>query len=145
MPGAHRTLQFGPATYEVSAAVKGGQLVTVDGTTGKVKPTTGTSDKVLGVALSDAQASGTNPSDPLNVAWPQKLVAVGYGPGEYRLVAADAVSFGDFVVAAADGEVAKYDPSPDPGAAHTADMIVGKCTEPGNIAADGTGRIRLLV
>lgn len=141
MSGANRTLQFGPATYEVNVAVTGGQLVMPDSTTGKVKPTTAGALTVLGVAMADANPSGTNPTSPLNTAWPQSLVAVGYGPGEFVLTYTGAAAFGVLLKAAAAGAVAPWVDGTDTDPA----TIVGRCTEPGGLSAAGTGRARLYV
>lgn len=141
MSGANRTLQFGPATYEVSAEVKGGQLVMADTTNkGKVKPADGTA-ACLGVAVTDAEAADSNPTSPLNTAWPQSQVAVGYGPGEYMLTFNAAATFGDAVVCDAAGKVRKYDAT----ASDTADLIVGRVTEPGDVASGAVARVRLYV
>jgi hypothetical protein len=139
MPGAHRFTQFGPDTYEVSAPVTGGQLVEPDGTTGKVKPASANTLHCLGVALTDAEPVGTNPTSPLNISWAQPQVAVGYGPGTYDLVFAGAVNFGQLVVAANNGQV---DLAPDDASGYT---IVGRCVQPGNVAAGGVGRVRLFI
>lgn len=134
MPGSYPTLQLGPATYEVSATVTGGQLVMVDGTTGKVKPTTGQVAVVLGVALNDAVPAGSGSQ--LNYATARKEVSVAYGPAEVVLTAAANIAFGQKVVAAAAGQVT-------PGTTPTFDQIVGICTEPGGILSGATGRVRL--
>lgn len=141
MSGSFPVLQFGPATYEVSAAVTGGQLVEVDGSTGKVKPATGTAGhNVLGMAMSDAVPAGSG--DNLHFGTARKEVAVAYGPAEVILTvasgASQAIAFGGTVIAAANGQVT-YAATP------TYDQIVARCTEPGGVAAGASGRFRLYV
>jgi hypothetical protein len=137
MSGSFPVLQFGPATYEVSAAVTGGQLLEVDGTTGKVKPSTGTTGhKPIGVALGDAVPAGSG--DNLHFGTARKEVAVAYGPAEMLLTASGAIAFGDLVVPAASGAVATV-------GSGTFDQVVGRCTEPAGITSGATGRVRLTV
>lgn len=138
MPGAHRYTQLGPDTYEVSAAVTGGQLVMPDGTTGKVKPATAAAVTVLGVALADAEPAGSDPTSPLNISWAQPQVAVGYGPGTYDLTYSAACAFGELVVADANGAVKPYTAGTS-----TFDAVVGRCTEPAGVASAGLGKTRL--
>jgi hypothetical protein len=134
MPGSYPVLQLGPATYTVSAAVTGGQLVMVDGSTGKVKPTTGAAVACLGMATSDASPAGSGTN--LNYATPRSEVSVVYGPAEVVLTAAGTIAFGALVVAAANGQVVTV-------GAGTFDQVVGRCTEPAGIASGATGRVRL--
>jgi hypothetical protein len=134
MPGSYPTLQLGPATFEVSATVTGGQLVMPDSTTGKVKPATAAAVVVLGVALNDAVPAGSGSQ--LNYATARKEVSVAYGPAEVVLTAAANIAFGQKVVAAAAGTVG-------PGSTPTFDQIVGVCTEPAGILSGATGRVRL--
>jgi hypothetical protein len=134
MPGSYPTLQLGPATYEVSTTTTGGQLVAVDGTTGKVKPTTAAADKCIGVALNDAVPAGSGSQ--LNYATARKEVAVAYGPAEVVLTATGAIAFGALVVAAAAGTCATV-------GSGTFDQVVGRCTEPAGIVGGATGRVRL--
>lgn len=144
MPGAHRNYERGPATYEVSVAVAGGLLVEPDGTTGKVKLGTAGSLKILGVALQDGQPDGSNPVSPiLDVGWPQKEIAVGYGDLDVDLTYTANCAFGTLLVAAAAGKVTPYTPSG--GGASTFDQIVGRCTETGGVLANAEGATRLYV
>lgn len=148
MAGAHRVTQFGPQTYAVSAAVTGGQLVEPTDTTAlTVKPATANSVKVLGVAMSDANTAASNPTDPLNVSWPQPEVAVAYGPGEFTLTFTAACNFGDLVVAGAAGAVTKLADvtTPTAGDVTGTRAVVGRCTEPGGVAAAGPGKVRLYI
>lgn len=153
MSGAQMNLRLGPATFTVSVAVTGGMLVMPDGTTGMVKPATAAAINVLGVALSDANPAGSNPTSPLNLGWAQPEVAVAYGPADVDVTYAASAAFGDLLIAAANGQVT---PVPAPAATGTATAttqtditdtraIVGRCTEPGGVASAGVGRMRLLV
>lgn len=138
MPGSYPVLQLGPATYTVSAAVTGGQLVMVDGSTGKVKPTTGAAVACLGMATSDASPAGSGTN--LNYATPRSEVAVAQAPSTVTLTAVaggGGVAFGALVVAAAGGACATV-------GSGTFDQVVGRCVEPGGITAGGTGRVRLI-
>jgi hypothetical protein len=138
MSGTYPTLQLGPATYQVSVAVTGGQLVMADASNaGMVKPTTGAVAGVIGVALTDAVPVGSGSN--LNYATARYETAVAYGPAEVVLTVASggtALLFGDLVVAAAAGQCSK-------GTTPTYDLIVGRCTEPGGIALGASGRVRL--
>lgn len=136
MSGVNPWLGDGPATYEVSASVAGGQLVVADGTTGKVKPSTGSGTpagdtNVLGVALSDAEPAGTNPTNPLNIAWPTAHVGVAHDV-DIRVTYAGAATLGQLLVAAASGQVKAYT-----AASNTFDQIVGRCTEPAGVSGAG--------
>ncbi len=111
-------------TYAASAAITGGQLVTISGN-GTVSPTSGGADEVEGVATRDA-ATG-------------QLVTVVSG-GIPPLTASAAIGAGGRVMPAASGAVQPYGPVapatvPDP--AH----IIGHATEA--IAAGAVGRVRL--
>lgn len=147
MPGAHMNLRLGPATYEVSVAVAGGQLVEPDSTTGKVKPATANSVAVLGVALSDAQPAGSDPTNPLNISWAQPQVAVAYGPCDIDVTYTGAAAFGALLVAGAAGAVSPIAAvtTPTAGDVTATRGVVGICTEPGGMAAAGVGRMRLRV
>lgn len=148
MPGAHMNLRLGPATYEVSAAVAGGQLVEPDGANvGKIKPATADSVKVLGVALADAQPAGSNPTNPLNIGWAQPEVAVAYGPCDVDVTYSTTAAFGDLLVAAAGGQVKVIAAvtTPTAGDVTATRAVVGICTEPGGVTATSVGRMRLQV
>lgn len=138
MAGSFPTLQRGPATYQVSQAVTGGQLVEPDSTTGFIKPAAATSVAVLGVALGDAVPAGSGSNT--NFATARYEVAVAYGPAEAILTVAGgtAVAFGEAVVSAAAGTVAHA-------ASPTFGQIVARCTEPAGVASGSSGRFRLYV
>jgi hypothetical protein len=146
------TLQHGPDTFEVSAAVTGGQLVEVDGTTGKVKPATAGSLKVLGVAATDANPVGTDTDT--NYANARPHVAVYYAPVDVKVTYGGAAAFGDRLIAGAAGTVVPYvatDVTASPtetlieGGISKVVQIVGICTEPGGVANGAKGRVRLTV
>lgn len=140
MSGAHMNLRLGPATFTVSTAVTGGMLVMPDGTTGQVKPATAGATTVLGVALSDANPAGSDPTSPLNIGWAQPEVAVAYGPADVDLTYTGAAAFGELLVADANGAVKAYTAGTS-----TYDAVVARCTEPAGMSAAGVGRARLLV
>ena len=136
MSGVHYTLQHGPDTFEVNVPVTGGMLVEPDGTTGRVKPATAGSLKVLGVAATDAKPAGSDTPLDFTVARPH--VAVYYSPVDIKVTYTNAATFGAKLIAAANGQVTPAGATPD------AASIVGICTEPGGVAAGAKGRIRLL-
>lgn len=145
----------GPLTYLATTIanggnIKGGQLVMPDGTTGKIKPTTGADVDCLGVAMGNASASDYSNADTtdtwgqtvVNAQYPPNEVAVGY-QGVWKLTATNAtIAFGALVVAAANGQVAAYT-NAAAGAVSLAHRVIGRCVEPGGIAANGTGKILL--
>ena len=136
MAGSYPVLQLGPATYEVSVAVTGGQVVMVDGTTGKVKVAAAAADgtTVIGVALDDAVPTGSG--DNVHFGTARNKVAVAYGPAEVILKATGDIAFGAQVVCAVAGTVATV-------GAGTFGQVVGRCTEPAGITGGSTGRVRL--
>jgi len=134
MAGTYPVTQLGPDTYEVSATVTGGQLVMVDGSTGKVKPTTGVVSNVLGVALTDAVPAGSGSNTAFGTA--PKTTSVAYGPATVKLTAAGTIAFGALVTSAANGQVATI-------GAGTFDQAIGRCVEPAGLTVGVAGRIRL--
>lgn len=133
------TLQHGPDTFEVSEAVTGGQVVAVDGTTGKVHPAEA-GELVLGVAATDANPVGTDTDT--NYANARPHVAVYYSPVDVKVTYSAAAAFGDrLIVGAVAGQVAPVGVA----AATDARNIIGVCTETGGVAAGARGRIRLTV
>lgn len=128
----------GPDTFQVSAAVTGGQLVAPT-TGGQVGPAGASATNVLGVALNDAQPSGSAPTNPINPAWPAPFVAVAHTV-DVRVTYAAAANFGDKLVAAANGQVTSIGGT---AAATDARQIVGMCTEPLGVAANAVGRARI--
>jgi hypothetical protein len=142
----------GPLTFEVSTAVKGGQLVHPT-TGGKIGPADG-SKQVLGVALYDAIPAGTSNvgttsygATVVDISQPQPDVAVAF-KGVFKLKnghGSTAIAFGDLVVCRANGEVEKLAAvtTPTPGDVTETREIVGQCVEPLGIVAGATGLIRL--
>lgn len=155
MPGVRPVYEKGPLTFMATVTangglIKGGQLVEPDGTTGKIKVAGNGSAAVLGVATGDASPSNYVNADSTD-SWgnpvvqgglyPPNEVAVAY-QGVWRLKVAAAtatVPFGARVKAAANGEIQLHSQT----AAATYDQIVGKCVEPGGIAAGAEGKILL--
>lgn len=130
--------QLGPDTFEVSAAVTGGQLV-VPTTGGKIGPAGAAAANVLGVALGDAQPAGSAPTSPINTGWPAAQTAVARNVDIRVTYSADA-AFGDKLVSAANGQVA---PVGGTAAATDARQIVGVCTEPAGVTSGSVGRARI--
>src|SRR3954447_23889229 len=123
MPGAHRSLHYGPDTYKVSAAVSGGQLVMADASNpGLVKPATAAATTVLGVALGDAAPVAAD-ADPLIISAAQPEVAVAWN-GDVDVTYTAACAMGAQVKAGASGTVTTI----DGGTAGTFDQVVGRCT-----------------
>jgi hypothetical protein len=142
-------VRFGPDTYQVSdaatagaLAIDGGLLVEFDGTTGKIKQAVVDSTKWLGVALYPGM-SAANQSTSLTVPSGYPGFIVDHLPeevavawvGEYPLLATNAVlAQGDLVYPGANGKIQK---------ATTTGRAVGIVLEPGGIAANGRGLVRL--
>lgn len=134
MPGAHRSLHYGPDTYKVSAAVSGGQLVMADASNpGLVKPATAAATTVLGVALGDAAPVAAD-ADPLLVSAAQPEVAVAWN-GDVDVTYTAACALGVLLIAGAAGAVTPA------GAAPASDQVVGRCTAP--VSGAGLGRARI--
>lgn len=115
MGGTYAKFPSGPKpTYEVNAAVKAGQLVCQDGSTGKLKVAGSSADDiVLGMAITDALPSGTSDSSTDSLGNPVTYVG-GRSPyvaletgGVVRIKngGGTALALGDRVAVAADGEV----------------------------------------
>ena len=140
MGTALRNLQLGPTVYDVSVAVTGGQLVEPDGTTGKVKPATAGSIRVLGAAMGDAQPpiDPFNPPAVLDISRSRPRVAVEYGPCDIDSVTYSApANFGQPLVCTGSGQVGPAGAAPDPGS------LVGRCTTPSGVLAGAVGSMRL--
>lgn len=142
MSGVLPTFKHSPVTREVLEAVKGGQLVearaTGDGK--RVGVAAAGSLKVLGVAGNDAYPVGTANTGTtgggypfVDISIPDQYVAVERN-AYYKLTYAGAVAFGESVKAAANGQVTKWVSGTD-----VADAKIGKCEEPGGVAAAGVG------
>jgi hypothetical protein len=140
-------MRFGPATYDVSAsatagnAIDGGLLVEFDGTTGTVKQAVVDSAKWLGVALYPAKPVNSTVGSPTSEGYDvlviddiPKEVAVAW-TGVFKLLATNAVlAQGDIVYCGANGKIQKATVTGRP---------VGIVVEPGGIAANGRGAVRL--
>lgn len=139
MPAAHRPLAFGPASWPVSEAILGGQLVmaATGPDLGAVKVATAGATTVLGAALTDADVADP---DTLDRAHPAPDVAVAYAPTEVVLTFSADCAPGVLLVAATLGKVTPYVT-----ATHTPDQIVARCTEPGGAVTGGTGRCRMMI
>lgn len=135
MSGVLPNTKMGPRTFEVSAAVTGGQLVEVDGTTGKVKPAGAGSALVLGVAAANAMPAGSDTNN--NYATYRPHVAVYYGGYEMPVTYAANAAFGVLLKSAANGQVTPWVSGTD-----AAGLIVGRCTEPGGVSSGNVGLMR---
>jgi hypothetical protein len=138
--------QRGGVTFEVYAAVVGGQLVQPSGETTPatapqwVKPAGATSTTVLGVAVTDALPT----SDTQNPSIEGETASVNLSPlppyvsveflGVWPLQYAANCTFGTKVKAAATGKVTPMSADDDP------ELIVGICYQPGGVTytADAT-------
>jgi hypothetical protein len=128
-------LKLGPTTAVVSTAVLGGQLVEADpSNVGFVRPASAASVTVIGVAAGDAQPAGSNPTNPLNVSWAHSEVGVQYGPADVDVTYAANATYGQQLIAAANGTVT-------PGV--TAGQVVGRCTAPTGVLSGNVGPMRL--
>lgn len=139
MPESVAWIKEGPDTFEVNVTVAGGQLVEPDAATGKIKPAVVDSVKWLGVALYRAEPATTTGEDTVwdeprvDFSVPRPEVAVAF-TGTFKLLAAEAINFGEVVYCGAAGTVQNATVTGRP---------VGVCTEPLGIANGARGRIRL--
>ena len=148
MSGSLPHYKLGPASYQVSALVTGGQLVAADsGTATTVAPAGAGSKLVLGVAGNDAapipnQAGSTDTAAggaPLvDISVLSDYTAVYSSGYDMHVTYAVNCAFGTLLMAAASGTVTPY-------VAGTADQIVGRCTQPGGVvtATNAVGRMRV--
>lgn len=124
-----RLSHAGPATYEVSAAVKGGQVCAYDASTGKVKPAAAGSTIVVGVAEVDAKpytspvTTDADGFETINISPLPTITAVGFG--RYPVTYAADCAPGKALKAAANGTVTPWVSGTD-----AADLIIGYCDEP---------------
>lgn len=156
MPGVLQVTKTGPRTYTPVEAILGGQLV--EGRTGAAVSGQGASGalvgvaaagslKVVGVALTDATtpalaAAAALPATvagrPQIAAYYQAVVVpVAYSGDEVPVTYTNAADFGDALVATAGGQVGKAGATPD------ARSVVGRCTNPGGVAAGAVGLMRI--
>lgn len=155
---ARPVFEKGPLTFSVTSmanlgdvsGIREGLLVEPDGTTGRIKLATLASATVLGVAVGNASASdfaNTDTTDAwgnnvTNFHYPPNEVAVAY-QGVWLLTATNAtIPFGALVQAGADGKVVAW-ANVTAGTLSNTHVIIGRCVEPGGIAANQKGKILL--
>jgi hypothetical protein len=148
MSGLRPHLEHGPETHLVSTNLVGGTFVEVDGVTGKVKPAGAGSVVCLGIALGDAAATagmqavtqdawGRNYGGGLN---PPNEVAVAYrGSWWLKNTSGGTLAYGVRLITGAAGSFAAAGATPD------ARTVVGIVIEPGGIANNAEGRVRLTI
>jgi hypothetical protein len=146
MPAIPQVTKTGPRTYVPASgvAISAGQLVEARAG-GRIGPAAAGSLVVLGVALQDAIAPEDLVTTPttvggrsvLNTAVLPQNVAVAYAPIEVPVTYAAAATFGQLLVAAANGQVTPAGATPD------ARTIVGRCTAPAGVGAGQVGLARL--
>lgn len=130
----------GPETYEVFSAVKGGMVIQAR-TDGKVEKCSAGSAKVLGVAEIDAKpfanpvSTDADGFETINLSPLPQHTVVGFG--RYPVTYAADCAFGARLKAAANGTVTPWITGVD-----AADLIIGKCDEPGGVvvATKSVGR-----
>lgn len=142
MAGLRPHLEHGPETHLVSTNIVGGTFVEPDGSTGKVKPTVANSTTVLGLAIGDAAATagmvaGTTDAWGRNIAGnltPPNEVAVAYrGSWWIKNTSGATMAYGTDVYAGAGGIMTGTGTG----------RKVGIVIEPGGIANNAEGRVRL--
>lgn len=146
MPAIPQVTRTGPRTYVPASGVSvlAGQVVEARAG-GRIGPAAAGSLVVLGVALQDAiapedlvtTATTVAQRSVLNTAVLPQNVAVAYGNVETLVTYAAAATFGQLLVAAANGQVTPAGAAPD------ARTIIGRCTAPAGVGAGAVGLIRL--
>jgi hypothetical protein len=151
MAGIRPVFEKGPLTFAATTTanggtISGGKFVIPDGTTGRIRVCNAAgATNVIGLATGDAAPSdysNADTADPwgnpvVNAQFPPNEVAVAYqGVWRVRNSSGATIPFGALVVASAVGEAQAR-------AAETMDAVVGKCVEPGGIAAGARGKILL--
>jgi hypothetical protein len=146
MPAIPQVTKTGPRTYVAvsGTTVLAGQVVEARAG-GRIGPAAAGSLVVLGVALQDSiapedlvtTATTVGQRSVLNTAVLPQNVAVAYGPVETLVTYAGAATFGQLLVAAANGQVTPAGAAPD------VRTIVGRCTAPAGVGAGAVGLIRL--
>ncbi len=145
MSAVLQVTKTGPRTYTpaADAVITGGQLV--EGRAGsRIGVAVAGSLVVLGVALTDATSPELISTTPtlvngrqvLNAALSPTRVAVAYGGDEVPVTYAAIATFGQKLIAAANGQVTPAGITPD------ARTIVGTCTAPAGVAAGAVGLMR---
>lgn len=145
MAGLRPHLEKGPETHLVSTNLVGGTLVEPDGVTAKVKPAVASSTAVLGLAIGDA-AAVAGPQATTTDAWgrptagglnPPNEVAVAYrGSWWIKNTSGTAWTYGQRLYAGAAGTVQ---------GTVTTGAVIGICIEPGGVANNAEGRVRLTI
>lgn len=154
MAAVTQVTKQGPRTYTPVEPILGGQLVEgraaglaiagQGGSGGPIGVAAAGSLKVVGVAITDGQSPNAVVTTPvmvggrsvLNAAILPTSVAVAYGGIEVPVTYAAAATFGDLLIAAANGQVTPAGATPD------ARTIVGRCTAPAGVAAGAVGLMR---
>lgn len=151
MSGSLPHYKLGPASYQVSALVTGGQLVIKSGANAStVMPAGLAAINVLGVAGNDAAPIPSQASSTDTAAGGAPLVDISvlsdytsvYSSGyDMHVTYVANADFGDLLVAGAAGTVTTYAAS---GGSNPA-TIVGRCSQPGGvvIATNAVGRMRV--
>jgi hypothetical protein len=141
MTGVTPTHKSGPDSYQVSATVYGGSLVIADDSSATTVSTAGAGAiSVLGVAGNDAspvvsQAGNLNSYNApiVDASFLDDYTAVHHGC-DISVTYAAAATFGQLLKAAATGQVTPWVSGTDTNPA----TIVGRCTQPGGVAAGST-------
>jgi hypothetical protein len=133
--------KMGPANFQVSTLIYGGQIVEFTTVTNpttdlSVKPTAAASKFVLGVAGNDANVITTQTGAAnaygqalIDISVLTDYVSVYYGHTDIWAWYSGAVPQGQLVIAGANGTLVTG------GVAPATDQIVGKCTHPGGVGA----------
>jgi hypothetical protein len=157
---ARPVFEKGPLSFSVTniaglggganIGIKEGLLVEPDAATGRIKLATLDSALCLGVAVGNATASDYSNADTanfwgdtvVNMHYPPNEVAVAY-QGVWLLTATAAtIAFGALVSCGAGGLVKAW-VNVAAAAQSNTHIIIGRCVEPGGIAANGKGKILL--
>jgi hypothetical protein len=148
MPGIPQVTRTGPRTYVPASGVSvlAGQLVEARAG-GRIGPAAAGSTVCLGVALQDAiapedlvtTAATVGNRSVLNTAVLPQNVAVAYGGVEVQVTYAAAATFGQSLIAAANGQVTPAGATPD------ARTLVGICTAPGGVGIGAVGLMRVTI
>jgi hypothetical protein len=152
MSGSLPHYKLGPASYQVSALVTGGQLVAADGSSATTVSVAGAgSALVLGVAGNDAAPIPSQASSTDTAAGGAPLVDISvlsdytsvYASGyDMHVTYAANATFGALLKSAASGQVTPWVSGTD-----AAGLIVGRCTQPGGVttSTNAVGRMRVSV
>jgi len=151
MAGSLPHYKLGPASYQVSALVTGGQLVAADASPATtVSPAGAGSLFVVGVAGTDAAPIPNQAGDTDTTAGANPLVDISvlsdytsvYSSGyDMHVTYAINCTFGTLLKAAANGTVTPWVSGTDTLPA----LIVGRCTQPGGVTVStlAVGRMRV--